>query len=171
MIFFIETLKHTPIWVYVLLAFLIAAGIRSMRTIVLPVFGLLIPSAALLIISLSSVYSIVHGRNILFVVWGCAFLCGLFAGNKFVVGMGIMYDRTSRRVTIPGSYLYMVLYLVIFGIRYYFGFKQATDPGYVDGINVSAAMASLSGLSTGMLGGFLLYCFRKRRETKIDLVD
>jgi hypothetical protein len=163
MIYIIETLKHTPIWVYVLLAFLIAAGIRSMRTMVLPVFGLLVPSVTLLIISLSSVYSIVHGRNVLFAVWGGAFLCGLFTGNKFVKRMGIKYDCTSRKVTIPGSYLYMVLYLVIFGIRYYFGFKQATDPQSVDGIYASSAMAALSGVCTGMLGGFVLFCFGGKR--------
>jgi hypothetical protein len=130
---------------------------------VLPVFGILVTSAILLIISLSSVFSIVHGRNALFAVWGGAFLCGLFIGSQFVRRMGIQYDCASRKVTIPGSYLYMIMYLVIFGIRDYFGFKQATDPQSVDGIYVSSAMTALSGVCTGMLGGFVVFCFGKRK--------
>jgi len=164
-IYLIETLKHTPVWVYLLLAFLIAAGIRSMRTMVLPVIGIMVPSVTLLFISLSSVVSIVHGRNVLFAIWGGAFLSGLFLGNKFVKKMGIKYEQTSRKVTIPGSYLYMVLYIVIFGIRYYFGYKQATDPQSVDGIYISGAMAALSGICTGMLGGFVVFCFRSSKKT------
>lgn len=165
LIYLIETFKHTPIWVYVLLAFLIAAGIRSMRTMILPVFGIMIPSMALLFISLSSVFSIIQGRMVLFAVWGGAFLFGLFTGSQLVRILGISYDRASRKVTIPGSYLYMVMYLVIFGIRYYFGFKQATDPQSVDGIYVSSAMAALSGVCTGMLGGFVIFCFGNRKKT------
>jgi len=135
-----------------------------MRTMILPVFGILIPSIVLLFISLSSVFSIVRGQMVLFAVWGGAFLCGLFIGSQFVRRMGITYDRAGRRVTVPGSYLYMVTYLVIFGIRYYFGFKQATDPRSVDGIYVSSVMTVLSGVCTGMFGGFALFCFGNKKN-------
>ncbi len=135
-----------------------------MRTMVLPVSGIIVPSIALLFVSLSSVFDIVHGRMVLFAVWGGSFLSGLIIGSKFVQKMGIKYDRASRKVTIPGSYLYMVIYLVIFGIRYYFGFRQATDPGSIDGIYTSGVMTALSGVCTGMLGGFVVFCFGKRNN-------
>ncbi len=134
-----------PTWVYILLAALVALGIRRLKTRDVPIVVALIPSAAFLIWSLVGANAFAGRAGI--AMAAAAWLVGAVIG--VVSAMALPEPRGQRlpgnRVRQPGSWLPLILYLGVFVVRFACGAWAAMVPAQADtataiGIAVGAAV-------------------------------
>ena len=143
-----------PTWVYLLLAGLVALGVRRLRTREVPVVVALIPSAAFLIWS---------GLGLIGYAARFGVAPALIAG---AVGLGIGVASAwalpepraallpGGRVRQPGSPLPLILYLGVFAIRFACGAWAAIEParaGLATGLGIVAGLAVTARLVAGVV--------------------
>tara|TARA_R110002020_G_scaffold197060_6_gene398099 strand:- start:4648 stop:5190 length:543 start_codon:yes stop_codon:yes gene_type:complete len=155
----VDTLRGTPWWVWLILAYLIVVGIRRSKTTVSPMWKVFILPAIILVLELGSVRQQLGADPLHAAVWLAGLAAGAGVGLLLVRSMPIRADRSKGLVEIPGSWSYLVALLLIFGIKYYFGYKTAVDPatmsqpGWVMG--QLAITGALAGWLIGRAGGIL----------------
>ncbi|HEX8578351.1 MAG TPA: DUF6622 family protein [Allosphingosinicella sp.] len=136
-----------PGWVYILLAALVALGIRRLKTRETPLLVALIPSAAFLIWSVvgASAFAAHTGVALAVAAWVAGALCGGASGVFLPEPRG---ERLANgRVRQPGSWLPLILYICVFLVRYACGAWGAIVPAQANmataiGIAVGAAMTA-----------------------------
>ncbi len=161
----LQILIHTPIWVWVILAFLVWRGVAAMR-----------PGR----ISLQKLAIV----PVLFSVWGLWSISHRYGGSGpawagWLVGVGVgaaLGWRLLRRATLTrdaatgalwrgADYSQLPLLLVTFLIKFGFEVAFAVAPPLVSVGSVSAAYLLLSGAFTGMfIGRFAWYVVASRRS-------
>jgi hypothetical protein len=136
-----------PTWVYVLLAALVALGVRRLKTRETPLLVALIPSAAFLIWSLVGASAFAGQVGAAFAA--TAWLTGAaFGGASGVLLPDARGERLANgRLRQPGSRLPLILYLAVFLVRYACGAWGALVPAHSHtaaaiGIAVGAAMTA-----------------------------
>lgn len=146
-------LQHTPGWVWLLLAGLLALGLwqrldRSVR----PAQLLILP-AVLLGLGLSTLAPIFAALPLVALAWLLALALGAAAGMQLPPPRGTRWLADQRRLHLPGSWLPMVLIVVIFGLRYGAGVAQGLHPEWRTLLPLQAALALLFGGISGLLTG------------------
>jgi len=131
-----------PIWVYILLAVLILLGVRRLRTRAVPTAVALIPSIAFLLWSIAGVVAFAAHAGFLPAVG--AWLAGAVVG---AAGGVVLPDPRGQRlpggyVRQPGSPVPLILYLVVFTIRFACGAWAAIAPA-------QASLATAIGIAVG----------------------
>lgn len=150
-------LLHTPLWVWALLALILAVGQRQARGVQQRLWRLLcLPLAWLLF----GAFSIAHGAGWLSLGM-LAWLLGLGAGILLALGLRwgrlARYEPHTRLYHVPGSWLPLGLMLGIFGLRYLSAVFAALHPmaagpwvPLMDGL-----FGTLTGALLGRLAGIL----------------
>ena len=147
----IAILEHTPRWVWLLLAVLIAAGVAQAqprrvsptRLVVLPA---LLATLSLLGVALGFV--------------GAAALAGWALGLAAATSIGLAlgapaaarWHAAGRRLDVPGSWLPLALMLGIFATKFVVGVLVALTPA----LRHEAAFAGAVGLAYGAFSGLFL---------------
>ncbi|MBA3954999.1 hypothetical protein H0X48_06805 [Candidatus Dependentiae bacterium] len=121
----IEALKGTPWWVYVLLVYLISRGIDALKTNTVPLYQLFILPIIFFALSLFSLAHMSDCKSL--VLWISGLSVGSSIGWLLQRHTSISIDKKKGLVTLPGNSLMLVLILVIFSIKYFFGYVQATN--------------------------------------------
>ena len=154
---FTEALIHTPVWVYVVFFYLLFIGIKSLKDRELPFFKIFIVPAIFFYISLSSLIKNFHLEALTVLLWIFAIFIGMTLGFLQYKNQGVKYDREKKVFLLPGSYSTLVLFLVIFASKYYFGYELARDPGLLEQQSFEFSMLGFSGVCTGAFLGRLYY--------------
>lgn len=142
--------SHTPVWVFVVFAGLIAIGLRQTqprivsrrRLIVLP---LLIAAYSFYGVAMAS-----HGSVVALVVWAAA-VAAAFALTRLSPPTGAT-SQTPATVRVPGSWVPMVVILGLFVARYAYNVMLAMHPQVLH----STGFMTLFSAVFGFLGGLLL---------------
>jgi len=167
---FLDTLAGTPWWVWLVLCYLIFVGWRRSRTQVMPLGKTFILPAVILVLELEAVWRLGDGDAARIGIWVGGLAAGIAIGLVMVHTMRIRADRTHRLVEIPGSWSYLGALLLIFAIKYYFGYKQAVAPEQMAESGWIAAHLAVTGALAGWLvgraGGIL---WKYRREPSSNL--
>jgi len=146
----LQILYFTPLWVFALLAGLTMFGLMQARTRRVPVGVALLLPAAMLVLSLSGVLQYVG------LSWPplSAWLLGVGAtsalGFRSMRSEAVSYDANSRRLTIAGSWIPLLVILGIFWVRYAVGAARAME---LEVVRSPVAQLSIS-LALGALSGF-----------------
>ena len=77
----------------------------------------------------------------------CNALTSWLARPRFTLAL----TQDSRHLTVPGSWTPLVLYLMIFSLRFVYGMLGATHPALLQEAGPVVAMAALSGLLSGLV--------------------
>jgi hypothetical protein len=79
----------------------------------------------------SSIMEIFHWSNstIYLIVPGIA--AGVLAGILLRIPTAITADRARRQIAMPGSYLNLGIFLLIFGVHFILGYLQAVNPDWI----------------------------------------
>ena len=113
-------LRHTPIWVFVLLALLVLLGLQATRPRVVPLRRAVIAPLVFVGWGVAGLLLKVQAQPTLLAVW----LVGLGGGALFAHLIARddqrTIDRTRGVVTLPGSWRPLLRYLAIFAVRYAF---------------------------------------------------
>ena len=147
-----------PTWVYVLLAVLIALGIRRLRTREVPLVVALLPSAAFLIWSLiaARAFAVAAGSEVAAITWVVGVGVGAASAYLLAEPRGMLLP--NGRVRQPGTPVPLVLYLTVFVVRFACGAWGAIRPE-------QALLAATIGVGVGaaMTGRLVAGVFRWRR--------
>lgn len=155
----IGALEGTPWWVWALLAYLIYVGWKRTKTRIIRHRRIYILPAIIFIIELESVIRLFDGSALRILLWIGGLLIGIAVGWLVIRPMKIRADKDRDLLEMPGSWSSMAALLIIFAVKYYFGFMQAVarermaEPGWVD-IQL-AVTGALAGWLIGRAGCFL----------------
>lgn len=146
---FWDILRHTPHWVFALLAGLCVFGAMQTRTRRVAVPLALFLPAAMLVLSLTGVLRYAGGQWLDLAAWlfGVAIAAPLC--QRWMEPGTIRYEHESRRLVIKGSWIPLGVILAIFLIRYLLGVASALqfpilDTGYFLPL-ISGSLGALSG--------------------------
>ncbi len=152
----LDILRYTPLWVWGLLAALVALGVSQMRTRRVSRVRLMALPAVLMLLGLFSTATAFREPLPALAAWSAALALGAFAGWH-LLRPAATWDPASRKLLLPGSVLPLALILAIFLLRYAGTVALVMHPAWRSSLAValplSAAFGSLSGLFAGRAFG------------------
>jgi hypothetical protein len=149
-------LKSTPVWVWGLLAALIALGLSQVRSRNASLARITVEPAVMTTLSLLGTVS-TFGSSPLFgsvlLAWLAAAAASLTITATIAPPPGTIYDAVSRKFRQPGSWVPMLLILGIFLTKYVGGVDLAMQPGLARDPQYTLTTAALYGLFSGIFIG------------------
>ena len=157
-----QILIHTPIWAFVLLAYLVWVGIKAMRPRTTTIWHSLIVPAVFIVWGLSRLVSRQDYASPL-VAWLVA------AAVLMVIGLltarPLELDHTTGEIKRPGSVVPLIRNITVFALQYTVAVIAAVDPH--DATTAAIVGRAISGGTTGYFLGrtvaLLRQYFRQRR--------
>lgn len=154
---FWDAINGAPWWVWVLLVYVVIIGIKSTKPRTLPIKRVVLLPLLFVIWSLYSLYQkAVLGFPSLIPVWIVFLALGAYLGVKEVHAWRFSKDRGQGTITIPGNYSTLVLILLIFALKFFWGYFYATRPEIPYWIYFSDTLTSalVTGFFVGRAGFF-----------------
>ena len=153
---FIAIVQHTPVWVWGLLAALIALGLSQARDREMSLMRVTILPLAMIVLSMSGVLSAFGHFPVALGGWaagvGAALTLGRHFGRAFITVRGAAWSAQTATLHVPGSWLPLVLIVALFALKYVAGVSLALHPE----LAVDARFAGLISLAYGMFSGLFL---------------
>ncbi|WP_109481051.1 DUF6622 family protein [Paraburkholderia sp. C35] len=150
--------QGTPIWVWVLLAFLLSRGLKAMNSGTSPLSKLAIVPAVF------AVWGIVHLITDPLtgwadaIIWVVAAMVGVAAGVFIASRSRFIVDPIKNTVMLPGSMLPLALIVITFVAKFWLGVELATTTSFASLGMYMLISAAVSGAVAGMFAGrFLTY--------------
>lgn len=124
---FWDAISGAPWWVWFLLVYVVVIGIKSTKARTIPIKRVVLLPLVFVAWSLYSLYlKTVLGFPSLVPVWIIFLAIGAFLGVKEVHHWRFAKDRHRRTITIPGNYSTLVLIILIFVLKFFWGYFYAT---------------------------------------------
>lgn len=147
--------QRTPVWVWVLLAALIALGVSQCFTRSAGLRRVLLVPIAMTLFSGWGIYSAFGGaahRGEILALW-LALTCAAAALSLWLhraPPAGTRYDPSSRRFRLPGSAWPMLLIVGIFLVKYVVGVELALQPALAQDSHFAMQIALVYGFINGL---------------------
>jgi uncharacterized protein DUF6622 len=163
--FALGILTHTPLWVFVLLAYLVWQGILSLRPRTMPIWRLMIVPAVFIVMGLSRIALRPEDGMWPLLSWlAGAMLCaplGLTTGPRLLA-----VDRKNGHVTRAGSKIPLARNIIVFLLQYAIAVTAALDPhGHAA---VALIGRAISGACAGYFIGWIIALLRHYRNRPED---
>ena len=149
---FIAIVQHTPIWVWALLAKLIALGLWQTRARDMSLVRVTILPLLLIALSLGGVLSAFGHFPVALGGWVAGVGAALAFARNAVAVRGAAWSPGTGRLYVPGSWLPLVLIVGLFAIKYAAGAGLAIHPA----LATDATFAGLCSLGFGSFSGLFL---------------
>jgi len=169
---FMQLLSHTPLWVFLILALGLFLGIRGFFTREAKVATIFILPLVFIGLSLSSLLSIGLGIAMVDTVYGLGLALGVTLGWYFLTPVPVAIDKAKSSLTIRGSAFILVIFMLNFGLKYWFGVTAGFNPLLAHTPLVLVAVFGLAGIFTGITIGRnlrLLQYFRRAADPALPL--
>lgn len=157
-----EIIKHTPIWVFILLIGLIYLGYTQTKDRDIKLERILILPIAMVLLSIFGIVSAFGTDITAFVLWFLGTLLSLIIGLKLSFPRNIKYDELKRVFHISGSWIPMFLILIIFFTKYVVGVVVARELPIMNDIKFIITISSLYGLLSGLFLSRAIVTLRSR---------
>jgi uncharacterized membrane protein len=155
-----QILGRTPLWVWGLLAGLLVLGLLQTRRREVPIPRLVILPLALGVFSFGGLLSDFGAQPVLVAAFaGAAALMVLTLASR-PAPAGVQFDARERLFLLPGSWVPLALILGIFLTKYAVGVSLAMQPALKAEPAFALAIATLSGVFTGLFAGRALRLLR-----------
>lgn len=155
-----EIAANTPWWVYPFFFYLMHVGYRASKPRIVPIRQIFILPFIFVPLSLSVffIHSLATFQNI--AIWFGACLVGTIAGWLQFNALKIKAIKNEAKLYVPGTWSLMVIILIIFAVKYYFGFEFSTNPDALLQSQYISAFLFLYGFFAGLFIGRLAYSMR-----------
>ena len=164
-------LKGTPWWVYALFSYAILTGIKAMKPRVIPFKKIFILPSLFLAWGLYS-FSTKITATLDIAIWLPFLVLGVLTGWKLTSFSKIQSDKENALIKLPGSAQTLVLILLVFSTKYFYGYSYATDPGLKGNFIFVASDLISSGSITGIFLGRVLNIWQKwKNSAHIELQE
>ena len=117
----LQIVQHTPVWVWGLLAGLVAYGVSQARDREVGLARITILPLVMLALSFSGVVSAFAHAGIALLAWAAGIAVALSVGRPLVQARGARWDGTTGLLHVPGSWAPLVLIVALFLIKYIVG--------------------------------------------------
>ncbi len=158
-------LVHTPLWVFVLLAYLIWQGLQALRSRTQAVWRMLVVPLVFFLMGLSRLVLAHDNALEPLLAWLVALTLfaalGLFNGPRLLA-----VDRQKRTVTRPGSIGPLLRNVIVFSLQY--GVAVATAMKLEPHAAVAIIGHAVSGASAGYFSGWAIALWRAYRNFDDD---
>ncbi len=162
---FFDALAGAPWWVYVLLIYLLFVGIQATKPRTLSIKQIVLLPAFFTIWSLYGFYQNTLGKfPSLAFVWLLFFTLGIFFGFKEVCTWHVIRNREKGEITIPGNYSTLSLILLIFALKFFWGYFYAVHTEISFWVSFTNTLTT--SLLTGLFVGRAVFFIKSYRETK-----
>lgn len=146
----IEIVRGTPVWVWGLLALLVALGVsQSMPRRVSARRAIAVP-ALMVALSLAGVATTFGARPVALAAWSAGIALAVVFGLQAVAPRGARWLRDVARFELPGSWLPMALILALFCVKYGVGVGLAIHPSLAANTGFEVAVALAYGGFSGL---------------------
>ncbi|MBV53415.1 MAG: hypothetical protein CL816_05030 [Coxiellaceae bacterium] len=155
------TLWNTPWWVYILLAYCVFVGVKAAKGGVMPYTKVIIIPIIFTYLSLDALLSNFSLDVFVISVFFVSLLFGILSGLLQALKQNIEVDRSRLLIKVSGTWSTLVIILIIFFTKYYFGYQSAVDPELLENTHFEFAMLFVSGVTAGLFIGRLAYYTRR----------
>lgn len=152
---FLEIIKNTPIWVFVLFVGLVFLGYSQSKDRVITIKKVFILPFAMSILSIFGVISAFGITKTSLVLWFMGTITSILLCLKLLSSKNIKYDNKTKSYFIPGSWTPMVFILIIFFTKYFVGVVIAKQLPIINAFEFIVIISFLYGLLSGL---FLAKC-------------
>lgn len=149
---FIAIVRHTPVWVWGLLAALIALGLSQAREREVSLMRATTLPLVMIALSLSGVFSAFGHFPVALGGWAAGVGAALVFGRHFIVARGARWSAQTATLHVPGSWLPLALMVALFSLKYVAGVRLALHPA----LAIDIAFAGLISLAYGLFSGLFL---------------
>ncbi len=167
----LQTLQHTPIWVFGLFFGLIFLGYSQTKTRKVSARRLTILPIGMLCLSASGVWSTFGTNPLGFIAWlsGISIMLAIFAWLEYP--KNIVYSSNEQLYTIPGSWVAFTLIMLIFFTKYTVAVLLIRNSTLYQSIFFIIGVCTLYSLSSGWFfaRAFFTYYFSKKETITIQL--
>ncbi len=165
-----QILANTPWWVYVLFLYLIYVGIKASKPGTVSIHKLYIIPIIFTYLSIDTLITAVKINLFSVGTWLIAIIIGVGLGWLQVFRSVIQVDRPNKLVKLPGTWTTLVIIIIIFACKYYFGYELGVDPLKAEQTGFEFSMLAISGLCTGLfIGRLICYLYRLKNDSSVDL--
>jgi len=148
-----DIIRYTPVWVWGLLAALVALGASQLRRRSVTRSRLLVLPAVLVTLGLWSTASSFAAPLAPLAVWAAGVVFAVMLGRRLPVPAGTAWDAATERLLLPGSVLPLLVIGIVFTLRYAGSVALVLHPAWRAAPEVSLPMAATYGLISGLLLG------------------
>ncbi len=145
-----EIISHTPTWVFVVLFTLLIIGYQQSKSRVVKlkmVFVLPVLMTVFSYLGVSSVFGIAFYS---LGIWLIGLLSAFVIGIKLAYPRNVEYLAAQGQLSVPGSWLPLVLMMAIFLTKYFVGFAVARELPVVDDLMFTVIISLLYGIFSGV---------------------
>lgn len=150
---------NVPVWVWLILLFLIYRGVSALKPRQRPVKRLFIVPLIFFIIGVIHLDDVLLYTALLFYVLSMFLFCFirilLLWGRK----ISVSYDKSTCSVMMPGSSFTLLLVLGVFLFKFIASFLLAEYPNLSNDLFFSIIYGAGAGIATGLSWGGLIYVF------------
>jgi len=166
----IQIFKGPPLWVWALLIYLLYVGFKALKPRVMSLKKIGILPTVFLYFSIQRLATNINFFNSL--VWICSTIIGVLLSLILFKNIKISADKKNNLLKLPGSYSTLILILVSFSIKFYFGFQIGKDPNVLKDADFFYRYIMGSTISFGIfLGKTFLYLYKFKKAESTDLLE
>jgi hypothetical protein len=147
---FMLIISRTPVWVWVLLAALVALGLTQIRSRQMTLARATILPMVMMGLSLVGVLSTFGAGALPLSAWLVALMGSALAAKALGVWRGATWSQALSRFEVPGSWLPMAIILSIFVVRFYVGVNVAMHPQLKADTQFSLLVCLIYGVFSGL---------------------
>jgi hypothetical protein len=161
-----QILVHTPIWVFALLAALIALGLAQMRSREVSLQRASILPLVMAALSLAGTLSAFGTSAGPLAAWAAALAVSTFAALSLPQPDGVAYNATTQRFTLPGSAVPLALMMGIFVTKYAVGASLGMHLNFAQAPSFALTASAVYGLFSGAFLGRGIRLWRLSRDSQ-----
>jgi hypothetical protein len=144
-------LQNTPYWVWGVFVLLLVVGLSQTRTRSVSRILVLVLPVVMVPLSFFAVAASFGIKPLPVIAWTLGIAAAL-ALNSFIfhAPADVRYQRDAGKFEIPGSWVPLILMMVIFLARFAIGFTQATNPALVGTDAFAGIVSAILGICSGL---------------------
>jgi putative Mn2+ efflux pump MntP len=168
--YFWQILTHTPIWVYILLIFLIYRCILTLKPRIIPLKKIFILPAVFIFLSIHTLFTVELYAVTFIIIAIVLAILGFIGGWFHIRSQKIEIDREHQLIYQQGSWLTLVLVLLIIICKFYIGFALAMTHHIQLHQQLLIFIYAVSGATVGLMLGrtaHYLYVYQSKTSTNL----
>lgn len=146
----LQIITRTPVWVFALLAMLLALGCSQTLPRAVSLKRLTIIPLAMTGLSLYGMVSAFHGSWPCLMTWSAASTLAVITLLQAPAAQDTAYNTATQKFNLPGSWVPMALFMGIFFTKYAVGVSLAMQPALANNNNFALPVSAMYGAFCGI---------------------
>lgn len=161
----LKILTNTPFFVWPLFAVLLIGGFKARKASTVSLNTLLLIPGFFFVWSFFSFFKKSSSDPLTIFLWFFCLAIGIFIGFLQMKRLHLQFDVEKRNVEMPGSWIPLILSMLIFAAKFSLGMTRSMFP-HLDGSMLFLGLELFSTLILGIFQGRVICCFYRYEVSK-----